>query len=339
MIGRIYFEKDIWKGGHFSDPEYFPRLFQSVFYTPVLTSTPRFHHRCAGLGCLCASPRRSELPTGDRPIPATDAPGLPMNRQNTSPRVASPPRAIAISGAEDPPTPARTAGPDAAPQSSRANAPMKREAVVVIVTGAGAPPPPRALASRTAPLHCRLARPGGLAGHAARRSPSSRVDVSFLRRDAAFDDGRRFRLFGVVIVVVVGRRARTDPRRTRRSEGTNAPFRIARPSPSSTRMPGCVSTGASVRRGSDERGVEPEDESRRQRGPPRRYGGGPRARGGDRLPVCKSPHREKWSMASRFCRRRASLASSRAAVVGRSSSSRFDRSRSLRATSAVVVVM
>ena len=73
---------------------------------------------------------------------------------------------------------------------------------------------------------------------------------------------------------------------------------------------------------------EPEDAQRRLRRPPRRYGGGPRGRRGDRLEG-KPSRRERRSIASRSRRRRASLASSRAAVDGRASSSRFDRSRAL----------
>ena len=231
-------------------------------------------------------------PATDAPIPATDAPGLPMNRQNTSPRVASPPRAIAISGA------ARAAPLPLSSRASRGSRRSRRASLSVVA--------------------CRYAF------FATRRGVRRWTTISVIR----CRHRRRRRTA----------RPHRPPSHAPIGRHQRPPFRIARPSPSSTRMPGCVTTGASVRRGSDERGVEPEDESRRQRGPPRRYGGGPRARGGDRLPVCKSPHREKWSMASRFCRRRASLASSRAAVVGRSSSSRFDRSRSLRATSAVVVM-
>ena len=145
---------------------------------------------------------RSGKPRGARPIPATGRRpgGSPNEIDRTFPRGAwrrrrhERPRSLALSTL---PRAARTASPDVAPPSRRANAPTKREAVAVTVTGARAPPP-RALASRAALPHCRLARPwsgrprpGGLAGHAARRSPSSRDGARSSQRDAAFDDGRR----------------------------------------------------------------------------------------------------------------------------------------------------
>ena len=112
------------------------------------------------VGCLCAN--CAGAMGGARPIPATDAPPgrSPNEIDRTLPRASrhrhERSRSLALSIL---PRAAHTAGSDAAPQSRRANAPTKREALVVTVTGAGAPPPRRALASRAVPPHCRLARP------------------------------------------------------------------------------------------------------------------------------------------------------------------------------------
>ena len=115
------------------------------------------------------------------------------------------PRSLALSTTL--PRAARTAHSDAAPQSTRAIAPTKREAVVVTITvpahhrrRALTPRAPRLPLSSRAPCAPRLPlpsrvgrlRPGGLTGHAAHRSPSSRDGVRSNRRDAAFNDGRRF---------------------------------------------------------------------------------------------------------------------------------------------------